>query len=189
MYSELPHALALIGREPDLSEPVARSNASSQRRAGLGVWSASRAKSDRARIVGWKKSAPYDPEEAAFFATAIADVTREWCEVFTPRVFVTVPPQGASHPAPYAAAILARRVADSLGLPFFDVITRTDRKRHHGPWNALKQSPFITSGLPRGRDVAIVVDDLITSGATMRLTLQALHKEKCMAFGFAFSGC
>jgi predicted amidophosphoribosyltransferase len=34
-----------------------------------------------------------------------------------------------------------------------------------------------------------VVDNLITSGATMRLSLQALHEAGIAAWGFAYAGC
>ena len=38
-------------------------------------------------------------------------------------------------------------------------------------------------------NLTIVVDDLVTSGATMRLSLEALRAAGVMAFGFAYSGC
>jgi adenine/guanine phosphoribosyltransferase-like PRPP-binding protein len=101
----------------------------------------------------------------------------------------TIPPQGASAPGPYAALELARAAAAILGVPLVEVLARTDTKRWHGPHHALKQAPFVAT-LPEPRPtMVLVLDDLVTSGRTLRLSIEALNRAGCAAFGFAFSGC
>jgi len=169
-------------------ESEVRRKASSQRRAGLGVWATSRHSADRTRIVQWKKGPGYGGAEV--FAAAIVALIREWGgEAHPPQAFVTSPPQGASCPRPYAAELVAREVAALLRLPYITSLCRTDAKRWHGPWHARGQSAYRALDLPSHLTLALVVDDLVTSGATMRLSLEALRSSGRLAFGFAFSGC
>jgi predicted amidophosphoribosyltransferase len=59
-------------------------------------------------------------------------------------------------------------------------------KRWHGRHFALKQEPFAVVSKPPS--VALVVDDMMTSGTTMRLALEALRTAGSPAFGFAYVG-
>jgi predicted amidophosphoribosyltransferase len=160
----------------------------------MGVWAARIGQEARERVVAWKRLHPYD---VATQAELVADITKLialWGGgVYPPASLVTVPPRGASLFGPskdwdYAARLLAEAVADQLGLKFADVLERTDAKRWHGPWNSLKQSAYRCM-IPDPRPGAIlVVDDLVTSGRTMQLSLEALRQASVAAFGFAFCG-
>lgn len=170
-------------------EPPGRALWSHQKRAGLGVWAAARSHEARDRIKTWKRSAPFDPAESSAIAQALAALVRAWSPVLPPGTVATVPPQGASAPGPYAAYILAAATAEALGVPFVPMLERTDSKRWHGPHHALRQSPF-TCDLPAEVPAAVLVlDDLVTSGMTMKLSLSAIRAAGVAAFGFAFSGC
>lgn len=170
-------------------EPPGRALWSHQKRAGLGVWAAARSHEARDRIKSWKRSAPFDPAESAAIVQALAALARAWSPILPPGTVATVPPQGASAPGPYAAFTLAAATAEALGVPFALMLSRTDEKRWHGPLHALRQSPF-TCDLPaEAPAMALVLDDLITSGATMKLSLSAIRAAGVAAFGFAFSGC
>ncbi len=170
-------------------EPRTRWLPSHQKRAGLGVWAANRSFTARARIRTWKGSAPFDPAMLAEFSAAVADLVRQWSPVLPPGTVVTVPPQGASAPGPYAAEALGSAVAEALGLQFRLLLARTEPKRWHGPHHALRQAPFFcTLPLP-APTMVVIVDDLVTSGRTMRLSIEAIRSAGVAAFGFAFSGC
>src|SRR5262249_62231644 len=106
---------------------------------------------------------------------AVANLVRAWSPILPLGTILTVPPQGASAPGPYAAEALGRRVAEALGLPFAEVLTRTDEKRWHGPHAALRQAPFSCTPPEPAPAIVLVIDDLITSGRTMRLSIEALR--------------
>jgi adenine/guanine phosphoribosyltransferase-like PRPP-binding protein len=100
----------------------------------------------------------------------------------------TVPPQGASLGSPYAAEALAVATCDRMGIPFVPSLTRTDAKRWHGPAYSLQQQPYNFLAPAERPAVILVLDDLVSSGTTMRLSLAAIRDAGIPAFGFAFSG-
>jgi Phosphoribosyl transferase domain len=173
-------------REP---EPQSRWLAAHQKRAGLGVWTAGRSRQARAAVRAWKRTAPFDPTALAGFAAALADLVRAWSPILPRGTIITVPPQGASAPGPYAARALGEAMAGALGVPFVETLARTDRKRWHGPHHALRQAPFVCTLPVPAPTMVVIVDDLVTTGATMRRSLEAIRAAGVAAFGFAFSGC
>jgi hypothetical protein len=158
------------------------------------VWCANTAAERRDAIKAWKRSFSFDDRQCAEFAEDTANLILEWSGcVFVGRVAVTVPPRGASLFGdsagwPYAAELLARAVADRLGFPFVPGPLRTDTKRHHGPWWSLKQAPYVFDVPDQKPCMILVVDDLITSGTTMKLALRAIRGAGVPAFGFAYNG-
>ncbi|MFI5380651.1 MAG: phosphoribosyltransferase [Tepidisphaerales bacterium] len=170
---------------PRQSSP--RRTAYSQKRAALGVWASTIADEDRADAIAWKTTAPPDTATTARYAAAVVETIRQWSPVLPPGAVVTVPPQGASAPGHYFAQGLARAVAGLLGVPFVVLLARTDTKVYHHPRESMRQAPYRTASTPPA--TVIVVDDLITSGTTMRLSLDALRQAGTAAFGFAFCGC
>ena len=80
-------------------------------------------------------------------------------------------------------------MADALGVPFAEVLVRTDEKRWHGTHFALRQAPFVAMLREPPPLLVLIVDDLVTTGATMRRSLQAIRASRVAAFGFSFSGC
>ncbi len=181
----IPIPTSRFRRDPESSS---RWRPTHQKRAGLGVWSAGRSQQARTAIKAWKRAVPFDPEALAGFAVAVADLVRAWSPVLPAGSIVTVPPQGASAPGPYAARALGLAVADALGLPFIEMLARTDAKRWHGPRHALRQAPFICSLPEPAPTMVVIVDDLVTTGRTMRLSVEALRAAGVAAFGFGFSG-
>jgi hypothetical protein len=138
-----------------------------QKRAGLGVWSAGRSTQARTAIKAWKRSTPFDPAALETFATALVGLIRAWSPVLPAGTLVTVPPQGASFPGPYAAVEWSRCVNAFQALPFGGILTRTDIRRWHGVHHSLRQAPFLAA-LPRPPPVMIlVVDDPVTTVATI----------------------
>ena len=172
-----------------LREPRTRSLPSHQKCAGLGCWAATRSRSARAAIRRWKHAPPFDPGELATFAAALAALVRQWSAVLPPGTLVTIPPQGASAPGPYAAEALGSAVAGILGLPFAELLARHEAKRWHGPHESLRQAPFVATLPDPAPTLIMVLDDLVTSGRTMRLLIQAINTAGVAAFGFGFSGC
>jgi hypothetical protein len=172
-----------------LREPRGRSLPSHQKRDGLGVGASTRRRTARAAIRRWKRARPFDPDERDGFAAALAGLVRSWSPVLPAGTVATVRPQDASTPGPYAALELGRAVAVALGVPLVEVLTRTEAKRWHGPLHALRQAPFACT-LPADPPVLLLVlDELVTSGRTMRLSIEAINRGECAEFGFAFSGC
>lgn len=173
------------------SEPIARRKATSQKRAGLGVWASTRSVFDRSEMVKEKEMGIGLVNDG--FAYDIAELIKEWAPYLDSSIIVTSPPQGASAPGRYYAEDLAIRVAEKLDLTYVTLIERTDTKKRHGPWESRLQADY---SLHRNFYVPhdpyrfiIIVDDLITSGTTMRLALKAIRDQGCMAFGFSYSGC
>jgi hypothetical protein len=64
----------------------------------------------------------------------------------------------------------------------------TEPKRWHGPHSGLRQAPYVAAVPDPAPPLVLIVDDLCTSGHTMRLSLEAVRKAGVPAFGFAFSG-
>jgi hypothetical protein len=102
------------------------------------------------------------------------------------RAVVTTPPQGASWPGHYHAADLATATANRLGLDFRHLLNRTDTKDRHGPWSSLQQSPYDLTQQP-GAPIVVIVDDLITSGTTIRLSVEALRSTGAAIHAFAIN--
>lgn len=171
-------------RTPTTAGPARRGF--SHKRAGLGVMAYSNHPGERRGLIGWKLAPVEDVEATRRYAEAIVELIREWAPVLPSPAVVTVPPQGASYPGAYYAAALAREVARLLGVPFRHTLERHEQKQWHGPLHALQQGTF-TATVEAGTTY-IVVDDLITSGATMRRSLEALRAAGVPAFGFAYNG-
>ena len=85
---------------------------------------------------------------------------------------------------------LGQRVAEALGLPFSgEVLTRTEPKRCHDPHSRLRQARYVAAVPDPTPPLVLIVDDLCTSGRTMRHSIDAIRQAGAAAFGFAFSGC
>ena len=83
-----------------------------------------------------------------------------------------------------------QRVAETLGSPFSaEVLNRTDPKRWRGPHSRLRLAPYVAALPDPAPPMLLVVDDLSTSGRTMRNSIEAILACGVMAFGFAASGC
>ena len=155
----------------------------------VGTWSCYLSSALRERLIAWKGSAPFDPKALAEFAGALADLVKLWDGGIRPAgTVVTTPPQGAGAPGPYAAEALARRVAGVLGVPFVPMLRRTDVKRYHSPWDSRRQLPYAVEVPDPRPGMALIVDDLLTSGTTMRLALEALRGAGIPSHGFVYSG-
>jgi len=160
----------------------------SHRRAGLGVTTAANDIKSQRRIIGAKCNPIHDPALILDFAAEVAALIRHWLPTPPVGCIVTCPPQGASWPGEYYAAKLAAAVAEKIGLTFRAVIQRTDEKTRHGKQAALAQEPFVVPAQAGPIPAAIVVDDLITSGTTMKLSLAALAAAGVPVYGFAWHG-
>ena len=169
------------------ARPTPRPLGVHQRRAALGVWCLTTAAAEREAIIRAKRDGgDFDAALADRLARQLAELIREWAPVLPAGCIVTCPPQGASAPGPYLAGQLARQVGLALDLDALTCLRRTDRKRWHHPREAMKQKRFRTIIVP---DVAIVVDDMLSSGTSMKLSLDALRSAGCAAWGFAAVGC
>jgi hypothetical protein len=169
-------------------EPAGRFRPAHQARSALGVWAVSRSRADRAAMVAWKSAQPFDGAMLAGFAAGLAELVRAWSPVLLPSAVVTALPQGASLGRPYAAEALARAVAGALGLPYRALLRRTDDKLYHGPWDSRRQAPYAVEASDRPPGLVLTVDDIATSGTTLRLALEALRGAGIMSFAFAYSG-
>jgi hypothetical protein len=65
-------------------EPRTRWLPAHQKRAGVGCWAANRSYMARARIKRWKRTDPFDPEQLAEFAAAMAGLIRAWSPILPP---------------------------------------------------------------------------------------------------------
>ena len=184
----MEEGLAIPDKEPSTApaaDKPARSGFS-QRRAGLGVLTCTRDRQNREKIITWKMSATGEDEtETARYADALAALVEKALSVRPPGTVLTIPPQGASWPGQYYARLLARRVANRLRMPLVELLERHERKLHHGRRDSLSQDSYtVNMAVP----AAVVLDDLITTGKTMSLSLDALRAAETPAWGFALNG-
>jgi hypothetical protein len=159
----------------------------SVRRAGLNVSAYSQAKTDREMLLRLRPAQSQTPDRLEPIATKLAQLVTTNLNPLPADTLITHPPQGASWPNPHLAAAIARLTADILNRPYAALLARTDAKRHHHHMRALAQAPFHVPEPPQPRPtLAIVIDDAIISGATMRLSLQALLHASIPGWGFAY---
>lgn len=156
------------------------------RRAGLGVTVFSKNHRDKDHLIREKLNPPFDEEKIARRAANLATLIKTWMPTLPMGAIITPPPQGGSWPGPYYAAALAEAVAEALGRPMTLAIARQDEKRYHHPMEALTQAPFRYTGPPAA--AVIVIDDIITSGATMKRCIAAIQDRGIPAYGFAYYG-
>lgn len=156
------------------------------RRAGLGVTVVSKHHAEQKQIIREKLSPTWDAAFIGKLADALARLITCWLPTLPPDALLTPPPQGASWPGPYFAGELCDAVSARLGRKAARLITRTDAKHYHHPMEALRQAPFRYEG-PKV-PLVIIVDDLITSGATMKRAMTAVQEKGIAAYGFAYYG-
>jgi hypothetical protein len=173
-------------RPPKKSKGPRNSIGFSCRRAGLGVMASRNDPASRKELIRQKLATIPSDSYPDVVAGEIVLLIQEWAPNLPPGTVVTVPPQGASWPGDYLAEKIGRSVAGQLGIPFETLLTRNDTKRHHHPMASLAQEPFTAGRTTAG--TVIVVDDLLTSGNTMKLSLAALRDAGVAAFGFAYNG-
>jgi len=175
------------------AQPAAQARAGFHvRRAGLGVFAVvyTREPGADARYAAFRrwKADPTGQAQAGFLDTAAAAIValiRAWSPVLPSDWTVTTPPAGASQGGTYPAGILAREVATRLDLDFLTCLERSKAKRWHHPAESLRQAPYTVTVAPPA--VALVVDDFISSGTTMRLSREALAAAGVPSFGFAWA--
>ena len=117
---------------------------------------------------------------AGGIGTAIADVLGGYA-YFAPITLVAHGLQG------FLAGAIGRAVAEQLRVPYREHLRRADVKRRHTLYLSVRQEPFNTIVTPADVPAAIVVDDLISTGATMRLSLSALRGAGIACWGFALN--
>lgn len=156
------------------------------RRAGLGVTVASKDHHIKTAVVREKLSPAWNHDRLKAWADDLARLIRAWIKRLPKGTIITPPPQGASWPGAYFAGALAERVAGLLGCPWTLGFTRADQKLYHHPMEALRQGPFTYAG-PQA-ELVIVIDDLITSGATMKRAITAVQEAGIPVYGFAIYG-
>ena len=177
----------LTTKRPD--EPTAalkpKRKGYSMRRAGLGVLAVTTDPQAREKVLTWKRPALEDAGTTRELAGDLADLITEAIPTLPKGTMVTSPPQGASEPGLYYAEALGKAVADVLAVEYRTLLARTDTKTEHGPMKSLQQKPYAVT---TKAGAALVVDDLTTSGTTMKLALEALRAAGVPAWGFAYSG-
>jgi hypothetical protein len=162
----------------------------SQRRAGVGVMAVHADPQTRKAVIAWKMASAPDPGGLTVYAEQLAQLVTQWAPALPAGCVVTCPPQGASAGGFYYAEALAASVAKRLGVPMVRLLSRTDTKTHHHPMAALAQTPFTVHPSAGATPAAVVViDDLITSGQTMKLSLAAIRQAGIAAWDFAYAGC
>jgi hypothetical protein len=175
--------------EPAQQRPPPPPTPAHYRHAGLGVWCCRRGLTgpEEMAFQAWKAAPSRHEAFCTTAAAAIADLIRQWQATLPLAWVVTAPPAGASAGQEYPAGFLGRAVAQLLGLEYQTTLQRPGgAKRWHGRHYALKQGPFTATCKPPS--VALVIDDMLTSGTTMRLALEALRTAGVPGFGFAYVG-
>jgi hypothetical protein len=156
------------------------------RRAGLGVLAATNDAHSRRWILRLKTAPLPDDAALARIVDGIVELIRAALPALPAGVVCSQPPQGASWPRDYFARAIAMAVANALGVPHRDLLSREHPKKRHGIQPSLEQ-PAFHCDTPHPGPV-LVIDDLITTGTTMRLSREAIAARGAPAYGFAYNG-
>lgn len=136
----------------------------------------------------WKDEPSLHPDVTAHLADELVRLIRECLPVIPADWLITVPPQGKSAAAggEYAAGFLGRAVSERLNREFVTCFAAQTSKKYHGRFESIRrQEPFVLAYIP---DVPVIlVDDLITSGRTMKTALDTLSQAGVVNFGFAYA--
>lgn len=145
-------------------------------------------RSDVVPFYNWKRDPV--PAQTDAMASELAALVTAWFPVRGADWIVTTPPQGASRyktvNGVYPAGCLGRAVATNLRLDFVTTLARQDEKRWHGLHQSLAQSEFVV--VVRAPSVAIVIDDMLTSGNTMSLACRALRAAGIPTVSYVWTG-
>lgn len=133
-------------------------------------WNTLTKEADLAALKEIKKTCPPAVIEqiAGEFAQVIRDVVKN-----TAAAFVTNPPRGHAKTEQHFATLVARRTAALLGCEYLEVFTARNLKSTSHPRNYDRRGE-ITLQVQPARAVAILVDDVATSGATVENCAQVL---------------
>lgn len=149
----------------------------------FGGWAACRWRrepsEDYEKFLEWKKTPTIHAIRTSDMARDIAELIEKWTGGWRGFI-ITVPPPRVSMGQEYPAGFLGKEVASRLGVDFvtvFDEPVEIANKRH---WPILQLEEELGSGPPikiRPSCPVILVDDMMTSGATARRCLAALRPE------------
>lgn len=138
----------------------------------------------------WKLDPAANHEITDVMATELVSLIQSWQPLIPMDWVVSAPPQGASihktKNGDYPASFLAKSVANKLGIQCELGISRAEDKRYHGRYQSMAQAPYTVSRFPKGP--VLLVDDMITSGTTLRLSQAALAEGRVPSWAFAWVG-
>ena len=130
---------------------------------------------DSTPFYAWKKDPAADV--TTVMAKELAALIENWFPVRGVDWVVTTPPQGASkHKTAggvYPAGMLGAATAALLGLDYVTTLTRQADKKWHSRHQTMAQGDFLVAVRPPS--MAVVIDDMLTSGTTMGLSVKALR--------------
>lgn len=136
----------------------------------------------------WKDAPSAHPDVTEHFASQLVELIRSVFPVIPGDWLITTPPPGKSAYTgrEYPAGFLAKAIANKLDREFLTVFEPQAHKKYRGRFESLKrQETFELLCTPPAP--VIVVDDLVTSGHTLKICLCTL--ERAGVLGFAFSWC
>jgi len=143
---------------------------------------------DSTPFYAWKKDSM--PDVTAVMAAELSALISNWFPVRGGDWVVTTPPQGASkHKTTggvYPAGMLGAATAALLGLDYVTTLIRQTDKKWHSRYQTMAQNDFVVTTRPP--DMAIVVDDMLTSGTTMGLAIKALRSVGVPTMQFVWVG-
>ena len=143
---------------------------------------------DSTPFYAWKKDPT--PDVTAVMAKELASLVENWFPVRGSDWIVTTPPQGASkyktRDGVYPAGMLGAATAALLNLDYVTTLVRQTDKKWHGKYQAMAQNDFVVTARPPS--LAIVIDDMLTSGTTMGLSVKALRMVGVPTMQFVWVG-
>ena len=146
------------------------------------VWSKNKS-NDYEEFLKWKSNPSELKKQTAEMANDVSHVIELWARNWRGFV-ITAPPQGVSFGGDYPAGILAKEVANNLNVDFVTIFEPwNDNTKSHSPFQSLMRIEppklIIKPDLP-----VLIVDDMITSGNTAKLSMEALQPDPCWVFAW-----
>ncbi len=134
-------------------------------------------------LLEWKSNPSGLKRKTIEMAEDLAKIIDFWARGWRGFV-ITAPPQGCSFGREYPAGILAKEVSNILCVDYVTIFKEwgDGYKSHHPAQSLLRTDPPMVITMPELP--ILIVDDLVTSGNTAKLSLEALRPHPCWFFAW-----
>ena len=141
-------------------------------------------------LKAWKKNPEIYPSVTTRMAVDISTLLRWVLWIDSPvnyhHLVISTPPQGVSKGKPYPAGFLGKEVSNILSFDYTVIFDTQDNRKYHGRMESLRKSPKEYIAIVQPDCPCILIDDLCTTGETLRKSRDALLSVGSIAMVWLF---